>query len=776
MKLGRRFMSIQLLFRSVVLAAMVYAAGAGAEEFLNPDSTVPPEKLAQIATLIEKLNATENIQREEAEAELLKVGPAALGMLREAMKSEKPEVAARAKRLVGKLTEQLARPTDTYASVFPENTVFFLEAPNARQTLDKLKNSPLGKFWDLPAMQKFFAGHMEAQTDNDKKMLTAIHEFPKMADGRVVFALGDPDSSEAAELDPPLLYLMETKDGKKLETQVRSFFTALNDPPKATRRYGPFSVEEHTSAQTIFGETSVIHALTIKGIESFVDYLVKRPEKPLSPRLKEVAGWIPNHDFIYSLTNADFQRLSDDGQMVDDDQIEALGSLGFVTGSTWQGAIEVTPEGFQERFKLGIPDKTEDGKNDGFMHVLKEMAKSVPPAPKGDAPHALDMIPWQAGLIVSFNGDTSKFAEPLAKSLREYDTFLAPLPRQFVRPPVRPGQPGNPAMPAQPGVQPVQPGAQAPAPGVQAAPNGAPNPAPNGVGDGGKGLTPAQQALAEAGVRVGPNAVPNKNGQNPTGAQPGGNMPALPQDPAERLKMARAMKIPPHVSRFEKLGLKMEQFFAQVDGPVVLALFFHQIEAGEVPDYVPVSPLFSVVLKDPKPVEQALEAASAGPEPRFTREVLNGGMHYVENAGDPDTKPGFWLKDNRLAWSTERDLLELAGAALMHKAGNERYSDRANFKKAQAVNQPDSSALLSFFGDAEQCMEMPYKLAVVNWQEDEDNPWPDYAHIKALLAGKNLMIEIKSHPEGLEGRALTPFSLFGLVEAVRRTLNEAAFW
>jgi len=720
------------------------------EEFVSPDAIVPPEKMAQIKALIEKLNAPDNIQREEAEVELLKVGPAALPQLKEAVKSDKPEIAARAARLVGKLVQQGARPSDSYASVFPENAIFFIEAPNARKTLDKLKLSPLGKFWDLPAMQKFYQGHFAGQTPNDQKMLEAIREFPKLADGKAVFALGDPESSEAAELDPPLMYLLESTKNKELNTAARNMFQGLTDAPKANRRYGPFTIEEHTTAQSVFGETSLIHSLTAKGIETFLDTLIKRTPKPLTNALKDVTAMIPNYDFVYHISNKDFQRLSDDGQVVDDDQIETLMILGFPAGSMWQGVIDVTPDGFNERFKITVPTEVEGKKNEGFVGVLKAMAQAIPAAPKGDAPKSLDMIPWQAGVVVSFNGDTSKFAAALAKGIRDFDTHLAPLPRNNARPApgMAPGAmpaPGQPAQPGQPGAAPAAPRAE-----------------------GGKGLTPAQQALQQAGVNVTPGANP---------AAPAGGPAAGPAgQPPVAVKPAKPIKTPPHVTRFEKLGLKMEQFFEQVEGPATLGLFFQQIENDEAPDSVPVSPLFSVILKDPKAVEQALEAASAGAEPRFTREVLNGGMHYVENSGDPDTKPGFWLKDKHLAWSTERDLLELAGAALMHKAGNERYSDRANYKKSLAQNQPDPGALLTIYGDAEQCFEMPYKMAKINWQEDEDNPWPDYAHIKPLLASKELLIEFKAHKDGLEGTAKTPFSLFGLIESVRRTLNEAAFW
>src|SRR5262249_30560322 len=157
-----------------------------------------------------------------------------------------------------------------------------------------------------------------------------------------------------------------------------------------------------------------------------------------------------------------------------------------------------------------------------------------------------------------------------------------------------------------------------------------------------------------------------------------------------------------------------------------------------------ISPLLAVLLKDPKIIEQSLEAAAAGPTPRFTKEVLNGGVHYVENDVRQEAKPGFWLKGNYLAWSSERDLLDLAGAALLHQAGNERMADRASFKASVAAKRLDPGALFTFFGDAEQVLEMPYKLAKVRWQEDDANAWPDFDLIRPLVKDKPIILEFKS--------------------------------
>ncbi|HYG75849.1 MAG TPA: hypothetical protein VEK08_12665 [Planctomycetota bacterium] len=695
--------------------------------------SAPP--LAAAKAQIARLNATDNLEREDAERELMKIGLPALPLLKEAMKSADPETAARAKRLVGKLTEVAGRPQASYAEIMPANSIFFIEAANSRQTLDKLKNSPLGKFWDLPAMQTFYKGHREAQVPNDQKILDTVRELPKLLDGKVLWTIGAPDTAEAAELDPPMVYAVESKQMPQLEATVRRLFEGMTDPPKSNRRYGPFTVEEHITAQSVFGQESIIHSLTQKGIESFLDTLVKRPEKTLQPELSEVRSLLPQYDFIYHLSTDGFKDLCDNGQLIDDQQLEVVEKVGFMPGSAWQGLIAVTPDGFEDMFRLKIGGGE---KNQGIAAVLAQLAATVPPPPQAGAPQALDLIPWQAGLLLSFQGDAAKNAVAIGRALRNIDEVFAATPPAPVQPqapaPNAPIKPQAPPDPNKPVIAPVDP-AKANAP---------------------KANTLGQKALAEGGLK-------DEKPQPPIAAEKG---------PAK----AAAEKIPPHIARFEKLGMKLEQFLEQVDGPIQLALFMQHIEDDEAPDNTPISPLFAVLLKDPKIVEQSLEAAAAGPTPRFKKETLNGGTSYLEADGDEESRPGFWLKGNYLAWSSERDLLDLAGAALLHAGKNERMADRASYKQALAQKRIDPKALMTFFGDAEQVLEMPYKLAKINWQEDDANPWPSYDLIRPLLANKPIFLEFKAAPGGLQGHAITPLTLMGMIEAFRRPLIEAGFW
>jgi len=724
------------LVRRLGLACLVflsYYAMAGQAEGPIPVSV--PET-ASIKTQIARLNATDNLDREDAERELMKAGASAVPLLKEAMKSPDPETAARAKRLVGRLTEIAGRPQGSYAEIMPATSIFFMEAANARKTLENLKTSPLGKFWDLPAMQAFCKGHREAQVPNDQKMLDAVREIPKLLEGKVLWALGAPDTAEAAELDPPMVYALDFKTPQVLEAQIRKIFEGMTDPAKGNRRYGPFTVEEHITAQSVYGQESIIHSLTQKGIESFLDTLVKRPEKTLQSELQETRTLLPRYDFIYHLSSGGFKELCDNGQLIDDQQLEVLEKIGFVAGTSWRGVLAVTPDGFEDAFTLQVGG---GAKNQGIVAVLAQMATAVPPAPAAGAPQALDLIPWQAGLLVSFQGDTAKNAAALGRALRLVDETFAPA--------------------APPAV--LQPGA-VPAPNAPVKPLAPPD------------LNkPVIAPVNKAANTLGQEALAAANGNKAANANPDPPKPVGADAPAPKVE---APRIPPHITRFEKLGMKLEQFLEQVDGPIQLALFMQHIEDDETPEATPISPLFSVVLKDAKVVEQSLEAASAGPMPRFKKEVLNGGVSYLEIDGDEESRPGYWMKGNYLAWSSERDLIDLAGAALLHQGGNERMADRAGYKQALAKKQLDPQALATFFGDAEQVLEMPYKLAKINWQEDDANPWPSYDLIRPLLAGKPVLLEFKAAPDGLKGHALTPLSIMGLIEAFRRPLIEAGFW
>ncbi|HYF52102.1 MAG TPA: hypothetical protein VEJ63_22015, partial [Planctomycetota bacterium] len=209
-------------------------------------------------------------------------------------------------------------------------------------------------------------------------------------------------------------------------------------------------------------------------------------------------------------------------------------------------------------------------------------------------------------------------------------------------------------------------------------------------------------------------------------------------------------------------------------GPFHLALFPHQV-GDDLPDTLPMSPLVAVLLKDPAQVEQTLDAAAAGPAPRFRREVLNGGSHYIDITVDNPGGAGFWLKDKYLAYSTEKDLLDLAGLAIKHEKGNERIADRAAYKQAIAAKKIWSDALFTVFAEADQALEMPYRVAKFNWQEDDENPWPDWAVVKPLLQNKPILISVKATPEGLQAWGQTPLTIYGIVVAFRWPLLEAGY-
>jgi hypothetical protein len=247
---------------------------------------------------------------------------------------------------------------------------------------------------------------------------------------------------------------------------------------------------------------------------------------------------------------------------------------------------------------------------------------------------------------------------------------------------------------------------------------------------------------------------------------------------ADKPAPAAAVKEPavtyPHLARFEKLGVRIETLLEQVQGPIQLALFPQQV-GDAAPDNMPLSPLLAIVLKDPTPIEQSLDAAAADPEPRLRKEVLNGGTHYVITSGNAERRPGFWLRGQYLLYSTDRDLIDMAGVALKHEKGTERMSDRPTYKQALTAKRIERTALLSVFGDADQILEMPYKLAKVNWEEDPENPWPDFKEIKALIANKPVAIQFKAMPEGLVGAAQTPLSIFGMIEAFRLPFAEAGY-
>ncbi|HYF51674.1 MAG TPA: hypothetical protein VEJ63_19825, partial [Planctomycetota bacterium] len=481
------------------LSSLLVVSVLWAQEPVAPPKP-PADQTEAVKKLIEKLNAADNIAREDAERELMRIGNSALPLLKEAAKSTEPEIAARAKRLVSKMAELVSKPAKSYAETLPADSLFFVEASNAPQTIAKLKASPLGKLWELPASKKFFKAHRDGQLPSDQRLLDTIGEIGKLIEGRALMYIGPADTADMAELDPPVVYLLETKESQQMEGHVRALFDSLQDAPKSNRRYGPFTIEEHITAQTVFGQESVVHALTQKSVESYLDNRLKKPEQTLDPKLAEIRALLPNHDLLLHAARLDFQTLSDAAQIVDDDMIKGLNTYGLLEGTVLQAAISINESGFEEIVRLKVPDVALPPKNaenepkkdepkdpkaekrPTLMALLKGMQ---PVAPEAGKPAALDLVPWQSGLLVSFNGDVSKNAMALGQALRDIDALRAPPPAKHPeRKPVT--QETMPAPAPAPAPAEGEKGPDAKAPDAANQPANAP--APN---------TPGRQALAE---------------------------------------------------------------------------------------------------------------------------------------------------------------------------------------------------------------------------------------------------------------------------------------
>ena len=717
-------MAVLLALLLAMSAGSLHAQVAAAEANANQSAVQQ-----HVKELIGKLNAADTIDREDAEKSLLEIGQPAVALLKDATSAKEPEISARAKKLVAMLVQNEGKPVASYSELFPASSVFFAESPNSKQALDRLAPSPLGRFWELPQTQKYFKAHYDAQTDNDKKVLDAIQEIVKLTDGKSLLAFGAPETAEATEIDPPMVYALESKQAHGLELQIRALLQAMNDPPKSIRRFGPFSIEEQISAQTVFTAEGMIHSLTQMGIESVLEKYTQKPKEPLTAELAQVRGLMPTYDVLIHFKHSSLNLLADAGQMVDEDIIRNLNTAGFVEGSAFQAVLSPNGDGFEEHGQIVVGG---DDKNDGLLGVLKTMNVSAPAA---NAPQALDLIPWQTAILFSFQGDVAKNSAALSKALRALD--FVPDTADTLK-----GTPTPPTPKEHAPKNPLKLDAKKPDAKTNLPKDGPEK--PNTLG--GEALAAGGGPPAPAGDKK-PDAAGENKPDEPKGSYP-------------------------HIQRFEKLGVKLDQFLEQVDGPVQLGLFLNDI-GEEAPETTPLTPLVAVMLKDPKIVEQSLDALSTGDKPRFGKEVLNGGVHYVEIDGG-DNKPGFWLKSNYLAYSTERDLLDLASKALDHQQGTERMADRPSYKQELASKRIDPQALLTIFGDADQMLEMPYKLAVLDWKPDGTVTYPDYkTAVKPILLNKPVSIQFKTYKDGLQYSAQTPLSFLGMIEAFRRPLKEA---
>ena len=701
----------------------------------KPTPLDPAIKTA-VQKLITQLGAADTVQREDAEKALLTLGKPAIPMLKEAEASANPEIAVRAKRLSARLAETSIRP-GSYAGVLPADAVLYFELRDAATTLNRIGTTPIGKFWEKQSTKTFMNGYRLSLLPAELKAFDAMNALPKLASGKALFALSSPDTIEAHEIDPPLLYVLETQNMQALEVQIRNLFEGMNDGVKTKRQYKKFQIEEQSNACTVFGAQRIIHALTAKGMESFLDFLTKPPEKSLSVLMNDLKSKRPEADAYLRLNADGLKNLAEANQILDDDLLKMFETAGFTDGGFLEDALTLNTDGVEELVRISAGGNS---KNKGLLALLQRIGNKPAPPLQANQPQALDMIPYQAAFVATFNGDVAGSAADVAAALKALDALG--------------GQPihvdVNPDAPAADGAAPKANEAVAP-----------PRPPPvnsrvlDALKEGGGGVLDDKKELkAQADMK----------------------------DKKAAKKGMELERTTPHITRLLQAGFSLEQLLVQSSGPMVLALFPERVDITKLtkpdapdnppdPDHIPMAALFGMYLSDPEPIELALLKANKGLQPRYFKQSLDGGTFFAEDL--TENSGGFWLSGNYLAYGTSRDILDLAGSALLNHNGNERMSARQSYIDYGAKYY-DPTALLNIYADSKQFIEMPYKMGQLQWQSDPKNPWPNFALVAGLLTDNTIRIKVKQAQGGLSIVSQTPITLLGLLQAVLKPLKEAA--
>lgn len=291
-------------------------------------------------------------------------------------------------------------------------------------------------------------------------------------------------------------------------------------------------------------------------------------------------------------------------------------------------------------------------------------------------------------------------------------------------------------------------------------------------------LPPLAPAAAEV---VGEEAAPEALELLPPQTMVWLSLRGNPGDHATGLSKTVLKAVPGLAARleaFEKLsGTTLAEYLAQVQAPVEAGLFF-KLPGEELPDGPSMDLLVSAVLKDAKVFEAALEKLATTPEAFVGKEAVQGGVFYFVK--DKPAKPGCWIKGSRCVYASWSEGLELALAALEHKHGTERLTDRPDIRRLLAANAIQPRKTLTAYADAAQFLELPYGLARILWGSDDPrNRWPGFA----ALAPQFGRILIQYGPaEGhapekpvAELHAETPFSLVGLLQTIRLPFEEAGW-
>src|SRR5262249_53802497 len=155
--------------------------------------------------------------------------------------------------------------------------------------------------------------------------------------------------------DPPFLFVLETAAQPLTESLVRSFFEGQGDPLKGQRNHGKYVVEEQVNAGTVFGQDRVIHGLTTKSLDKFLDYVQKPPQPSLEPAIQEIRAQKPDADIVFRLAYDGLPSLAEALQFVEEDQVKWLQTFGFGPGAVLDDAMTFNDQGVHELFRLKTP-------------------------------------------------------------------------------------------------------------------------------------------------------------------------------------------------------------------------------------------------------------------------------------------------------------------------------------------------------------------------------------------------------------------------------------
>lgn len=668
---------------------------------------------AKIKALIEKLGAADTVERENAEKELSGLGAAASEQLKAATESANPEISVRAKRLIARMAPAAAK-RNSYAEVFPADSVLFIEAGDVAKLLENWKRTPFGQFWESADVRKFLTGYRKELLPAEVQADDARQALLKLASGKLVFAIPSPDTIQPEEIDPPLIRILEVNNLQTAEAQTRQMFEGEGDPIRNKRVYKTYTIDEQTNANTLFSQDRVINSLTEKGMEVTLDNLAKPPAKSLAPVVNDLRAQRPNADIVWHLSSSGFKPLVDALQFsdfLDQDKLDQLNAAGFTEGSTIEGALTFNAEGVEELVRVKLADPA---KNAGLLAVLQRMAPPAAAAP-ANSPRATDLMPFQAAMVMEFNADMSKNVPEFQAALLALDRALgstvrddllkAPQNKQLegpIKPPT--GNRAADALNAGGGVDPNNKTGEK----IKAAERSAPH----------------IEALAKSGVQL-QNLLEQSDGPMCLALFP-------EQVDVTRVTVANAQNAPPD------------------------------------PDRVPLSSVFAMTLKDTAPLEKMLSEASRGNKMTYKKQAMNGGTLFMDVDEPEEEAWAYWISGHYFAYGSSRDVLELCTAAVTK--ANQRITARPEYQRHAAKRDP--AALVDIFVDSTLWLDMPYKMAQLGFQEPA-NPWPTYAFAAGFLKDNLMHISVKPMAGGLEIKAQTPLSLLGMLFALWKPLDEA---